>query len=480
VLLTAIWLAAAAGAVLAALPRVGRGLGLAGASASFALAAAAWWGRAPAERAAWVAGPVPVSYHLSMDGPTAVLVTLTAAIALAAAASAGGGGRLAWILALGAAAEGVFLARDLILFYVFWEAMLVPAYFLLAGWGATPGRRRAAFRFVLYNVGGSLAMLAAVVAAGLVAGSFDLPAVGGALSPGTQAWVLLGMGLGFAVKTPLWPLHGWVADAYAEAPPEAAALMAGIQSKAGLYGFWRFGPALFPDAAAHAWPLLAGLALVSVLYGGLAALGQREARRILAYSSVSHLGLAALGLAAQGTWGVAGAFVAMVSHGLFSAMLFLLVGRLGPAARLGDVRGLYRAAPALGAALTFAAMAALGLPGLAGFPGELLVLAAVFARSPYLAGAASLGAVLAAAYMIRLVQSLVGGSPGEAPARVRDLRAAERIVLAPLAGALLLFGLWPQPLVRAVVSRPEPAAVLAPAVPDGAARAGTAAGVGRP
>jgi NADH-quinone oxidoreductase subunit M len=392
-----------------------------------------------------------VSYRLSVGGLGAVLLVMSGLDGLAAVAAARSAPRaqLAWLLALLAAANGVFLASDAVLFYVFWEGMLVPAYFLIAAWGGA-GRRRAALQFLAYNVAGSLFILAAVAAV-----------VAGARGPAAAPWLLAGFGLAFAVKTPLWPFHGWLADAYAEAPAPAAALIAGVQSKAGLYGFLALGTALFPGALLAWRPWLLALGLVGVLYGAFLAFAQRDARRLVAYSSLSHLSLVFLGVLAMNATARSGAALEMWSHGVFTAALFLLVGMLE--VRLGRIDltrlgGLARHMPAFAGLLTLSALAALGLPGLAGFPGELLILVGLFYAAPGAAILASAGVLLAAVYFLRLIQALLHDRPAatDAAPSAPDLRGGERWLLVPLLLPLVAAGLWPEPLLalaRVVAAR---------------------------
>ncbi len=367
---------------------------------------------------AWLGG---IHLSLGMSGfgaALALLASLSTVVVVATAPEK----RRPLLLTLGAAAVGVFLARDVIVLYVFWELMLIPAYFMVGG--------RAATQFLVYNVAGSLCMLLGFLALGTFAMPVTVPASG---------IVLLGLMLGFAAKAPLWPLHGWQPDAYSAAPADAAALMAGVQSKAGLFGFYMVAMPALPPAAR---PWLMAVGIIAVLYGAFAAIRQDEVRRLLAYSSVGHLGLMFLGLASGTALGVEGAVILAVAHGLYTVALFLLTGSLedalGRPAKLTDLGGLYRGSPGMGAVFTFTGMAALGLPGLAGFPGELLILIGLWSVSPWLAAAAGLGVVLAAVYMLRPIQGIFHGPAREGP------RLDVTWALAPVLLLLLAVGLDPQ------------------------------------
>lgn len=451
VLPTLLWTVPLVGALLALLPRAGRWLSLVAAALTLSLSLAAWPLAGQLVQGVHWFGPI--GYRLSVGGIGGALLVMSSLDALAAVAAAHRGprGQLACLLLLTAAANGVFLASDVVLFYVFWEGMLVPAYFLIAAWGG-PDRRRAALQFLVYNVAGSLCMLAGVAAV-----------VAGRTGPVTAPWLLAAFGLAFAVKTPLWPFHGWMADAYAQAPAPAAALIGGVQSKAGLYGFLVLGASLFPTALAAWSPWLMVLGVVGVLYGAFAAFAQREARRLLAYSSLSHLSLVFLGVLALDATARAGATLQMWSHGVFTAALFLLIGMLEARLRapvdLRRLGGLARAMPAFAGALSLVALAALGLPGLAGFPGELLILVGLFHSDRTVAVLAAAGVLLAAIYFLRLIQALLHDRPPASPPPAgapADLGPGERWLLVPLMLPLVAVGLWPQPLLalaRSVITR---------------------------
>lgn len=476
-MLTLLWaLPAAAALAVAALGRRAAWLGPLCAAIALGLAVSLWsQAGGLSASAAWVpASFAPaVAYRLGLSGLSLVLVVLTLLLT-ALSGLAGlrhGAGFVAWLTLLGAAATGMFLARDFVLFYVFWELMLVPAYFLLVGWGG-PGRKQAAWKFLIYNVGGSVALLLAIAA--LVVFGVTMPgvgvaisspsaAIGGALSlaatpsgiaiPSASAGpIALALLIAFAIKTPIWPVHGWVADTYAELPAPAAALVSGVQSKAGLYGMLAILLPLMPGTV-QAWaPVLIALGIVSVLYGALVALTAKDARRLMAYSSISHLGLVFAAFATMSGTAISGGIVQIVAHGLFSAALFLLIGmletRLGGPVRVQELGGLARRAPAMAGAVILLAMAALGLPGLAGFPGELLMMIGIYHYSLWVAILAAIGLVIAAAYMLRLIQLVLHGRPSGAgaTATATDLQPRDRWLLAPLALLVLLIGLYPRPI----------------------------------
>lgn len=459
-MLTLLWALPVAGALAIAL--LGRRLAWLGPlAAAVALAIAlGLWPQAGTLSAStpWFQGAygASVTYALGLSGLSLLLVALTLLLT-ALCGLAGlryGGAFVAWLTLLGGAAAGMFLARDLVLFYVFWELMLIPAYFLLVGFGG-PGRRAAAWKFLLYNIGGSVALLVGIAA--LVAFHASMPGVGvgvagaSAVPAAAVVPIALALAIAFAVKTPIWPLHGWVADTYAELPAPAAALVGAVQSKAGLYGMLAILMPLLPGGMARLAPWFIAAGIVSALYGAFCALGARDARRLLAYSSVSHLGLIAAAFATLQPAALSGGILQMVAHGIFTAGLFLLVGmleeRAGGPVDIGALGGIARSAPGLAGGLILLAMAALGLPGLAGFPGELLMVVGLYHYDLWLAVLAGIGLVVAAAYMLRLIQLVLHGRPASDPqTQPRDLGGREKWLLAPIAVLVLLIGIWPRPI----------------------------------
>jgi NADH-quinone oxidoreductase subunit M len=396
---------------------------------------------------AWF-GELGVSYHVGLFGFSLWLVGLSVVVGAAAIAYAVWEGRdrargyFGLMLFLTGAIVGVFAAQDLLLFYVFFEAMLVPLYVLIGAWGG-PGRLGATIKFVIYTMGGSLFMLAAIIVLGLQQGTFDLVESG----TSDEAWLFLGFALAFAVKAPLFPLHGWLPDAYRESPPEVSAILSGVVSKAAAYGFLRIAIAKFPGPADDFQVLILVLAAVGLVYGSLLAFRAPDLRGVIAYSSLSQMGLITLGLFAFNDLGFDGAVVQMIAHGLVSATLFMLAGAVerrcltGELARLG---GMARGRPALATMVMTTGIIGLAVPGSVAFAGEFLILAGVFDTGWAWAVIGAGAIVLAAMYQLRLISAILHQEPGPAvsPAAL-DLRPAELAVLVPLVALLLALSAWP-------------------------------------
>jgi NADH-quinone oxidoreductase subunit M len=366
----------------------------------------------------------------------------------------------AQMLILQGAMAGVFLAKDLLLFALFWDLMLIPVFLLMVGWRS---RAAAAWRYLIYNVAGGLALLLATAAFGVVHGSTDViggPAfatIGDVWGP----WIFAGFALAFLIKTPVWPLHTWMPDTYAELPPPVVAVVSAVQSKAGLYGFIAIALP-FLNAQSHAaQPLMIALGLIALVYGALVALTQTDAKRIVAYSSLSHLGLILVAIFTFDPIALAGAAVYLVAHGLFSAACFLTLGYVEEREETRDLArlgGLSLKNPRLAGALMLAALAALGLPGLAGFAGELLILTGVYAAGYWWAALIALvPIVLAAAYMLRMFQSIMNGPKvADLPER-RDLTWSEGLALAPLVIGFVWLGIDPHAVASFAVGPPHAA-----------------------
>jgi NADH-quinone oxidoreductase subunit M len=389
-----------------------------------------------------------VSYHVGLYGFSLWLVGMTVVVLAAAIAYAFWAGRdrarayFGSMLLLTGAIVGVFVAQDLLLFYVFWEAMLIPLYVLIGVWGGA-GRLGATLKFVIYTMAGSLLMLAAVIVFGLSQGTFDLLESGRSGSD----WIFLGFVAAFAVKAPLWPLHGWLPDAYRESSAEVAAVLSGVVSKAAVYGFLRIAIAKFPGPT-HDFriPLLI-FAAIGLVYGSLLAFRAPDVRGVIAYSSLAQLGLITIGLFAANDSGFDGAVLQMVNHGLISATLFLLAGGIERRTATGDfalVGGMARGRPALATVLMTTGIIALAVPGSTAFAGEFLILNGAFQQGWIWAVLGASGIVLAAMYMLRLISAVLHQAKGSAVAdEALDLRPAELSVLVPLVACLLLLSAWP-------------------------------------
>ncbi|MGV9825084.1 NADH-quinone oxidoreductase subunit M [Gordonia sp. NPDC003429] len=388
---------------------------------------------------------------------------------------------IALMLAVEAMVLMSFVALDILLFYIFFEAMLIPMYFLIGGFGTGATgvtRSRAAVKFLLYNLFGGLIMLAAVIGLYVVTarsdlggGTFDLrvvvdAAASGKLdaSSGLLAILFLGFMFAFAVKAPLWPFHSWLPDAAVVATPAGAVLMMAVVDKVGTFAMLRYCLQIFPDASRYFAPLIAALAVIGIVYGAVLAIGQSDVMRLIAYTSISHFGFIILGIFALTTQAQSGSTLYMVNHGLSTAALFLIAGFLVSrrgSRLIADYGGVQQVAPVLSGTFLIAGLATLSLPGLAPFISEFLVLVGTFTRYPVAAVVASSALVLSAIYILWTYQRIMGGpvrgmtggpvraveGPGAATRKVRDLHGREIVVVAPLLALLLLFGIYPKPLL---------------------------------
>jgi NADH-quinone oxidoreductase subunit M len=393
-----------------------------------------------------------LEFHLGIDGVSYPLVVLTGLLTLLCCAYTPKKGLAALLLVLEVGVLGTFLALDLILFFLFFEVVLLPMYAVIAGWGG-PGRRAAARKFVLYTLAGSVLLLLGVLLVVTEAGTGDLITLTGAphLDRTTQCAVFALLAVAFAVKAPLWPLHTWLPDAHTEAPTVGSVILAGVLLKMGTYGLIRVGLGVAPDGAAWASPVLGILAVVAIIAGALICLRQTELKRLIAYSSVGHMGFVLLGIATLSVAGIQAALLGNIAHGLITGLLFFLVGTIKDRAGTGSLNqlsGLRETAPRLAALLGFAAIASLGLPGLAGFWGEAFaVIAAVDRGGPFwtsLAAVAAVGGALTAAYFLRLLRRV---THGPATPEVRSLTPAitgtEWLAWSPLILLTLAVGIAP-------------------------------------
>lgn len=422
------------------------------------------------EQMTWISTPgFILNYSLGVDGVSILLVALTALLTVVCI---GASFRIeqkvknymAFMLLLECGIIGVFLSTNLFLFYIFWELMLIPAYFLVGSWG---GERRiyAAIKFVLYTSVGSLLMLAGIIALGyyhqqLVGGAYTLDLgtlLSGKLDPTIQLWLFLAFAAAFAVKVPFVPLHSWLPDAYSEAPAPVTAMLAGAMSKTGAYGFLRYCIPLFPNAAHTLAPLINVLAVIGILYCALLALVQTDIKRLLAYSSISHLGIVMLGMFAFNIQGVEGSVLQMVNHGITITALFLIAGFIEARAgtrRLSDFGGLAIRIPVMATVLMIASLSSLGLPGLNSFAGEFLALLGVF-RSNVIFGLLGTAVIVPAAwYMIRLFLGMMEGQlqkQGVVASLIRkgtlsDIQLGEFMTILPLLILIFYIGIQPNPL----------------------------------
>ena len=411
------------------------------------------------EFARWIPS-LGAGYHVGIDGISLLLVLLTTLITPVALASA-------WhaiddrvkefvvtLLVLETGMIGVFVSLDLFLFYVFWEAMLIPMYFIIGVWGG--GRRiYAAVKFVLYTMAGSVLMLVAILALyyqhGAATGmfTFDLPTVARwVMPPGTaQTLMFLAFALAFAIKVPMFPFHTWLPDAHVEAPTAGSVILAAVLLKMGTYGFLRFCLPLFPDASLAAAPLVFGLAVIGIIYGAWVSTVQPDLKKLVAYSSVSHLGFVMLGIFTLTPQGVVGGIIQMINHGLSTGALFLMVGMIYERRHtrlIADFGGLWAIAPAFSALFLVSVLSSVGLPGLNGFVGEFLILVGAFQVNRTMAAVATTGIIFAAVYLLWMYQRVVFGEVTHAENRtLTDLTPREWALLAPVMVLIVWIGVYP-------------------------------------
>ncbi len=404
-------------------------------------------------------------YALGVDGMALVLVLLTAAlvpIVIGASWFDADDGKteafFAWALVLEAASLGVFTATDVFLFYVLFEASLVPAYFLIGRFGRE-GRQRAAIKFLIYQLAGGLVMLAAVVGLYAVAADAGHPTYllselsGIQIDPDSQKWLFAGFFFAFAVKAPLFPVHTWLADATEKATPGTSVLLVCVLDKIGTYAMLRFCLGLFPDASQWATPFVVTLALISIVYGALVAIGQDDMLRLIGLTSLSHFGFIVLGIFVFTSQGTSGSILYMVNHGIATAALFLAAGyvlRRKGTASISAITGVEKTAPILAGVFLVAGLAVLGLPGLSQFVSEIMVLIAAFQHHWWVGAIAVTSIVLAAWYILWMYQRVFTGPGATDVDVVSDLDRREMGTVAPLLLALVLFGFYPMPLLDVI------------------------------
>jgi NADH-quinone oxidoreductase subunit M len=367
---------------------------------------------------------------------------------------------LGWLLILEAGVMGSFISLDLFLFFVFFEIVLVPMYFLIGGWGYDQ-RVYAATKFFLYTMFGSAFMLVGIIATAVLAKNslgyvtFDLVKLAeeASFATGTGRWLFFAFAIAFAVKVPLFPLHTWLPDAHTQAPTGGSVILAGVLLKLGTYGFLRFGLYLFPEASVWAQPLFLTLAVIGILWGAIAATMQKDLKRLVAYSSVAHLGFIVLGTFAFTSQALTGGVMQMVNHGISTGALFLLVGMIYErrhTRQIAELKGLQAVAPIFAAAFMVVMLSSIGVPGLNGFVGEFLILIGSFDTARWWVVVGATGVILAALYLLWAYQRVFHGEPDEANASFPELKLREGLVLLAFIAAIGFTGIYPKPMLERI------------------------------
>ena len=427
-----------------------------------------------------------IQYYLGVDGLSILLVLLTTFLTPISILSTWTAVEervkdfMLFFLLLEVGMTGVFLAQDLFLFYIFWEFTLVPMYFLIGIWGG-PRRIYAAIKFFLYTMAGSILMLLAILWLGIYGKTFSVPELiaQGNIPANVQMWLFLAFTAAFAIKVPMWPLHSWLPDAHVEAPTAGSVILAGVLLKMGTYGFLRFNIPLFPEASIRAAPWIALFATIGIIYGAAVSYAQADVKKLVAYSSVSHLGFVMLGLFALNSQGMQGAILQMINHGLSTGALFLLVGMIYEQTHTRELKvygGLWKITPVFGTIMLIVALSSMGLPGLNGFVGEFAILLGAFGSlaigNAWYAAISALGVIMAAVYILYMFQKMFLGPQGEVVDEVkqhghgiRDLNWREIGIMVPILILIFWIGLYPKPFFT----------LMAPAVDQLVASLSTAA-----
>ncbi len=472
--LTAMILVPLAGALLAMVmpkrrPEYARVIGYVAAMATFGMAVflllnfkTSQHGYQFFEEHGWI-DAVGVSFNFGIDGIALFMVVLTALLfpigLLASAKLENPRAFTVWMLLLEMSVIGVFVARDLIAFFVFFELVLVPMYFLIAGWGHG-NNAYAATKFFLYTMAGSAFLFVAILTLGALyhqetgdwtfaIGKLTEFAAGGNIAPVTGKLLFVGFAIAFAVKVPLFPLHTWLPDAHTEAPTAGSVVLAGVMLKMGTYGFLRLAIPMFPRAAVWAAPVMLTLAVIGIIYGAIVATMQPDLKRLIAYSSVAHLGFVVMGTFALTTQGMQGGIFTMVSHGLTTGVLFLIVGMIYDRRHtrlIADLGGLWKSVPIMSGLFLAATFASIGLPGFSGFVGEFTALVGTFVTRRWWAVAATAGVILAAVYLLWAYQRAFTGEPEGDNATMQDISFRELVTVVPLLALSLFLGFYPKPL----------------------------------
>ena len=444
----------------------------------FLLSVGLWWALDPSSGSLQLVSDNPwipswgISYRVGLDGISLVMVLLTTALMPLSVLASWRNitqrerGFYALMLTLLTGMVGVFLALDLFVFYIFFEVMLIPMYFIIGIWGGA-NRLYAAIKFFIYTMAGSLLMLVAIIVlvwkvsavTGTISFAYEHLLRNAAGVGSVAPWLFAAFAIAFAIKVPIFPFHTWLPDAHVEAPTAGSVLLAGVMLKIGTYGFLRFAVPFFPQVALSApvSALMVTLALVGIVYGALVAMVQPDIKKLVAYSSVSHLGFVMLGIWAGSLQSVQGALMVMISHGFSTGALFLLVGMLYERRHtrlIADYGGIARVVPVFSLILTVVSLSSIGLPGLNGFVGEFLVLLGSFAAYPWATGIATTGVIFAAASLLWALQRIIFNPLDHAENEsLTDLTPRELAVMAPLLAGILWLGLYPGPVLR----RMEPA-----------------------
>jgi len=425
-----------------------------------------------------------IYYYLAVDGLSILLVLLTAFLTPISILSTWKAVEdrvkdfMIFFLLLEVGMMGVFLAQDLFMFYVFWEFTLVPMYFLIGLWGG-PRRVYAAVKFFLYTMAGSILMLVAILFLGIKTGTFNVPEMlaalpglysSGIIDPKTQMMLFVAFAAAFAIKVPMWPLHSWLPDAHVEAPTAGSVILAGVLLKMGTYGFLRFNIQLFPNATIEAAPWIALLATIGIIYGAAVSYAQSDVKKLVAYSSVSHLGFVMLGMFALNSQGISGAILQMINHGLSTGALFLLIGMVYEQTHTREIKvygGLWKVMPVFGTIMLIASLSSMGLPGLNGFVGEFTILLGAFGSGidgalssfggVWFAGISAIGVILAAVYILYMFQKVFLGPAGEITHHheLKDLNWREILTVTPLLILMFWIGLYPAPFFNLIAPAVE-------------------------
>ena len=418
--------------------------------------------------------PLSINYALGVDGISLFLVLLTTLLMPIAVyfsnlyVNKRIGAYMALMLLLETAMLGVFLSLDLVLFFVFFEASLIPMYFLIGEWGGQ-NRIYAAVKFFIYTFAGSALMVVAILIVYFATGTFNIVELQSShIAPAVQTWAFIAFALAFAIKTPLFPFHTWLPDAHVQAPTAGSIILAGVLLKMGTYGYLRLAMPIFPQAAVQFGPIVGALAIIGIIYGALVALTQKDIKSLVAYSSVAHLGYVMLGLVAFNAIGIGGSVLQMINHGLSTGALFLMVGYLYErrhTRQLDEFGGLWKSVPVFCGLFLVVAMSSAGMPGLNGFVGEFTIMLGAFQVMPWYAVIAAAGVILAAWYLLTAFRKMAQGTitkPENDKGQLKDLRVDEVILMLPLVFLFFIIGLFPNlffdkinPAVEAMVAQQQ-------------------------